>query len=102
MPELRIDPIVGRRVYIAEDRAGRPQDYADAQYVPQRRQDCPFCAGHEYETPDAVAEINGAEVCAFQGYRRNRFGPRSGSLLEFACILTGPRSIATPRGTQTT
>jgi UDPglucose--hexose-1-phosphate uridylyltransferase len=27
MPELRIDPVVGRRVYIAEDRAARPNDY---------------------------------------------------------------------------
>jgi UDPglucose--hexose-1-phosphate uridylyltransferase len=27
MPELRIDPIIGRRVYVAEERAGRPNDY---------------------------------------------------------------------------
>ena len=27
MPELRTDPIIGRRVYVAEDRAGRPSDY---------------------------------------------------------------------------
>lgn len=60
MSELRIDAASGRRVYIAEDRAGRPSDYAAA---PQRtsapkidyRADCPFCAGNEAETPLATA-----------------------------------------------
>ncbi|MCA9237477.1 MAG: DUF4921 family protein [Planctomycetales bacterium] len=61
MPELRIDPIVGRHVYIAEDRAGRPQDYADVEDVPSRRVNCPFCAGHEDETPAAAAETLGAD-----------------------------------------
>lgn len=59
MPELRIDPIVGRRVYIAEDRAGRPQDYADLDETPAVRDSCPFCAGHEDETPPATAETIG-------------------------------------------
>ncbi|MAT73033.1 MAG: galactose-1-phosphate uridylyltransferase [Planctomycetaceae bacterium] len=98
MPELRIDPIVGRRVYIAEDRAGRPQDYADAQYVPQRRQDCPFCAGHEYETPDAVAEINGADGQWHVRVVPNKYpaladaGPARGV---HEVIIESPRHVAT-------
>jgi UDPglucose--hexose-1-phosphate uridylyltransferase len=63
MPELRIDPIGGRRVYIAEDRAGRPNDFAlgDEQAVDDRGPseaavaECPFCAGNEAATPHELA-----------------------------------------------
>ena len=67
MPELRIDPIVGRRVYVAEDRAGRPTDLAGerpgaavpsaSDYEPH----CPFCAGNEAATPDATATVVDAD-----------------------------------------
>ena len=56
MPELRIDPIVGRRVYIAEDRAGRPNDYEAS-----GRRDCFFCAGNEEHTPVASATVVDAD-----------------------------------------
>jgi UDPglucose--hexose-1-phosphate uridylyltransferase len=58
MPELRIDPICGRHVYIAEDRAARPNDFVELPSVDAqrtRREHCPFCAGHEGETPDPSA-----------------------------------------------
>jgi UDPglucose--hexose-1-phosphate uridylyltransferase len=62
MPELRIDPIVGRRVYVAEDRAGRPNDYAERQSVPSpRASSCFFCAGMEKHTPDAVATVRDSQ-----------------------------------------
>ena len=65
MPELRIDPIGGRRVYIAEDRAGRPNDFAlnREQPVDDRTQraatvaDCPFCVGNEAATPHELAAV---------------------------------------------
>jgi len=61
MPELRIDPICGRRVYIAEERAGRPSDFTDVpaseSAAAVRRAHCPFCAGHEAATPDASATV---------------------------------------------
>ena len=63
--ELRTDPVVGRKVYIAEDRAGRPNDYAefgttfDQAVGKQSVADCPFCEGHEQETPPALAETLG-------------------------------------------
>jgi UDPglucose--hexose-1-phosphate uridylyltransferase len=64
MPELRIDPICGRRVYIAEDRAGRPFDYDErpsanvsADECAARIANCPFCAGHEAITPIESAVV---------------------------------------------
>jgi UDPglucose--hexose-1-phosphate uridylyltransferase len=60
MAELRIDPICGRRVYIAEDRAGRPNDFVEspaASAETTRREPCPFCAGREAETPDPSAAV---------------------------------------------
>ena len=57
--ELRSDPIVGRKVYIAEDRAGRPNDYAGVQIAEAPAASCPFCEGHEGETPASTAEVPG-------------------------------------------
>ena len=53
MPELRRDPIVGRWVIIATERARRPSD------VPRCKEArpvglCPFCPGHEDKTPHEV------------------------------------------------
>jgi UDPglucose--hexose-1-phosphate uridylyltransferase len=69
MPELRIDPIVGRRVYVAEDRAGRPNDYVDealrashpASERPVHMPACYFCAGNERHTPVATATVPGPD-----------------------------------------
>ena len=76
MPELRIDPIVGRRVYIAEDRAGRPNDFVGWDKVPPEAASaslqvglrpslqvsaCSFCAGNEVHTPLASAIVLDAD-----------------------------------------
>jgi UDPglucose--hexose-1-phosphate uridylyltransferase len=53
MPELRRDPIVGRWVIIATERARRPTDVAHPPPPPQGRL-CPFCPGHEDKTPHEV------------------------------------------------
>jgi UDPglucose--hexose-1-phosphate uridylyltransferase len=54
MPELRQDPVSQRWVIIAQDRENRPNEFVD---VPVKREvtRCPFCAGNEAETPEAVA-----------------------------------------------
>jgi UDPglucose--hexose-1-phosphate uridylyltransferase len=65
MTELRIDPIGGRRVYIAEDRAGRPNDFAASEHLAADVRDddaaavaaCPFCAGNEAATPHELATV---------------------------------------------
>ncbi|MEM9660603.1 MAG: DUF4931 domain-containing protein, partial [Planctomycetota bacterium] len=60
MPELRIDPIVGRKTLVAEDRAGRPFDFTarrtpawDAEEAAAK---CCFCRQNESETPPPAAE----------------------------------------------
>jgi len=50
MPELRKDPIVGRWVIIATDRAKRP-DAPKVEPLPVGAAYCPFCEGHEDKTP---------------------------------------------------
>jgi UDPglucose--hexose-1-phosphate uridylyltransferase len=53
MPELRRDPIVGRWVIIAPERASRPRDGA-ARMPRSPAGLCPFCPGHEDKTPPEV------------------------------------------------
>jgi UDPglucose--hexose-1-phosphate uridylyltransferase len=53
MPELRKDPVVGRWVIIATERARRPSDFA-AEPVRPRGSVCAFCEGQESQTPPEV------------------------------------------------
>ncbi|MHC5540975.1 galactose-1-phosphate uridylyltransferase [Singulisphaera rosea] len=54
MPELRKDPIVGRWVIIAHERAKRPHDFrGEAQTVAEGGL-CPFCEGQEDKTPPEI------------------------------------------------
>lgn len=53
MPQLRKDPIVGRWVIISTERGKRPHDFVVAKDEPAK-QDCPFCEGHESETPPEI------------------------------------------------
>src|SRR5262249_61897223 len=53
MPELRKDPIVGRWVIIATDRAKRPLPIR-AEMPPGDEGPCPFCEGSEQETPNEI------------------------------------------------
>ncbi len=54
MPEFRKDPLSDRWVIIAEGREGRPDEFqrTSSRRVASR---CPFCAGHEEDTPRAIA-----------------------------------------------
>lgn len=53
MSELRKDPIVGRWVIIAPDRAKRPEDYTQEFRVAPGNF-CPFCEGNEYATANEI------------------------------------------------
>lgn len=66
MPELRKDPIVGRWVIIAHERAKRPHDFKGEAQA-QRAEGCPFCEGRESETP--------AEVLAYRERDSRADGP---------------------------
>lgn len=54
MPELRKDPVTGRWVIIATERARRPTDFLRQPVVPQGVRLCPFCPGNESKTPPEV------------------------------------------------
>ena len=58
MPELRRDPIIGRWVIIATERARRPSDFSfkeedegKSKFAPSK---CPFCEGNESMTPPEI------------------------------------------------
>ncbi|MDX1948806.1 MAG: galactose-1-phosphate uridylyltransferase [Pirellulaceae bacterium] len=54
MSEYRQEPLSRRWVIIGTERAGRPNEFLEP--LPSRQPiPCPFCAGNERETPDAVA-----------------------------------------------
>ncbi len=54
MPELRQDPISGHWVIIAPDRAKRSSDYVAPKPEIRPAELCPFCPGHEAETPPEI------------------------------------------------
>ena len=54
MPELRKDPITGRWVIVATDRAMRPADFIREHVAPLGGRFCPLCPGHEEKTPPEV------------------------------------------------
>lgn len=54
MPEFRKDPIVGRWVIIATDRARRPDSFDHASPPSAEGRFCPFCPGNEDATPPEV------------------------------------------------
>ncbi len=76
MPEYRHDPLTGRWVIIAEERASRPNqfDAVDLQQSTQNKQfsansemiasatNCPFCRGNESETPGEIDAIRNSDV----------------------------------------
>ena len=54
MPELRKDPIVGRWVIIAHERAKRPHDFKGEVQNQVEGGLCPFCEGQEDKTPPEI------------------------------------------------
>lgn len=64
MPELRKDPVVGRWVIIATERARRPGNFVDSfdKFLEVNGENCPFCQNHEI--PIYVASKNGSHPSA--------------------------------------
>ncbi|MBI2462149.1 MAG: galactose-1-phosphate uridylyltransferase [Candidatus Rokubacteria bacterium] len=54
MPELRKDPVIGRWVIIATERARRPSDFVPETAKPKGAAECVFCPGNEGKTPPEV------------------------------------------------
>ena len=58
MPELRKDPIIGRWVIIATERAKRPDQFTGLQADEgPAEKSCPFCEGKESQTPKEIYAI---------------------------------------------
>lgn len=57
MSELRRDPVTGVTTIIEPARAGRPRDFSRTPDEVADVSICPFCAGHEDETPPARLEL---------------------------------------------
>lgn len=57
MPELRKDPIIGRWVIIATERAKRPDQFSSHAQVDVAEKPCPFCEGSESQTPPEIYAI---------------------------------------------
>jgi UDPglucose--hexose-1-phosphate uridylyltransferase len=66
MSELRQDPVSQRWVIIAQDRENRPNEFVDLP-VERLQAPCPFCAGNEAATPDAVALYTTGAALAHAG-----------------------------------
>ena len=63
MPELRKDPVIGRWVIIATERAKRPEDFkVEKEEAPEGP--CPFCAGNESQTPPEIFAIRKSQTKA--------------------------------------
>ena len=54
MPELRKDPVTGRWVIIATERAKRPTDFVRDKVEIKGSGFCPFCYGNESKTPPEI------------------------------------------------
>ena len=57
MPELRKDPIIGRWVIVATERARRPDQFSVTQMETVPEKPCPFCEGAEAQTPSEIYAV---------------------------------------------
>ncbi len=58
MPELRKDPIIGRWIIVATERARRPGNFVDpGDNIFEEDGDCPFCVNHESHTPPEIYAV---------------------------------------------
>ena len=59
MSQLRLDPLTGRWVIVTAARGERPNAFLERSApFPDSGQRCPFCPGHEEDTPPTVATYN--------------------------------------------
>ncbi len=61
MPELRKDPVIGRWVIIATERAKRPEDFK-IEKEGLAEGPCPFCAGNENQTPPEIFAVRKSQT----------------------------------------
>jgi UDPglucose--hexose-1-phosphate uridylyltransferase len=69
MPEIRKDPVFGRWVIIASERRLRPNDFTGLA-EPGNVNSCPFCPGHEKETPPSIYVLRRGRTSGAKGGRK--------------------------------
>lgn len=69
MPELRKDPVIGRWVIIARERAVRPNEFYQPKPVPRGPEGCPFCEGNEGVTPPEILALRHSGTANGPGWR---------------------------------
>jgi UDPglucose--hexose-1-phosphate uridylyltransferase len=69
LPELRKEPITGRWVVIATDRAKRPSDFIRQTVPPASPSVCPFDYGNEHKTPPEVLAYRNGGARDQSGWR---------------------------------
>ena len=57
MSTIRTDPVTGRQVIVAAERADRPRHFRESPPIPSEPEHCPFCRGNEEATPPAIRTI---------------------------------------------
>ena len=67
--ELRHDWLADRWVIVAPQRTERPEDYSHIVSVHNDSSACPFCSGHECETPGTLASYRSAGSCSDSGWQ---------------------------------
>jgi UDPglucose--hexose-1-phosphate uridylyltransferase len=79
MSELRLNPLTGRWVTVATERAARPGEFTPTRLPVEAdpNRPCPFCPGHEESTPPAL-ETYGAEGSWLLRVVPNRYPAFSG------------------------
>jgi UDPglucose--hexose-1-phosphate uridylyltransferase len=88
MPDLRKDPIVGRWVIIAKNRAKRPLELAEGVVVRAAGDFCPFCEGSEEHTPHEIAAVRSSGTHRDRPGWRVRVVPNKFPALEIEGDLT--------------
>jgi len=90
MSELRKDPISGRWVIVAEDRAARPNAFCNPP-EPIPSGECPFCEGRESDTPGEVLATREAGSARDDVGWRVRIVPNKYPALNAAGRFDSPR-----------
>jgi len=94
MSELRKDPFLERWVVLAPNRERRPRPSHDE----EAKEDCPFCPGHERETPPEVLALGrtdggpntpGWQVRVFAN-KYPAFAPKAEAALDYPPFLAQP------------
>lgn len=67
-PELRRDPITSEWVILAAGRGKRPHAPKPQEMEDQPDDRCPFCPGHEHETPTEICASREEEGCDIPGW----------------------------------